>query len=84
MNINKSGKMYYIKKNMIETNKQLLDRGWYIANGLHLEDNEVKTELQMKEMGKMSRMWMNMNVLECKYSGDMEKKIRDIEDKIFI
>jgi len=84
MNINKSGKFYYIKRNMIETNKQLINRAWYIVNGLHLEDNARKTEKEMKEMEKMSRIWMNGNVLQCRYSPEMENKVKDIEDKIFV
>jgi len=84
MNINKSGKFYYIKRNTIETDKQLIDRSWYIVNGLHLESNEKKTEKEMKNMEKISRMWMNQNVLECRYSPAMESKIKDIEDKIFV
>jgi len=84
MNINKSGKFYYIKRNMIETNKQLINRAWYVVNRLHLENNARKTEEEMKEMEKMSRIWMNSNVLECRYSPEMEKKVKDIEDKIFV
>jgi len=84
MNINKSGKFYYIKRSMIETDKQLIDRAWYVVNGLHLDNNDKRSEQDMKNMEKMSRMWMNLNVLECKYSPHMEKKIKEIEDKIFV
>lgn len=84
MNINKAGKFYYIKKNTIETNKQLIDRAWFVVNGLHLENNDIKTEHEVKDMERMSRIWMNCNVLECKYSDGMERKIKEIEDKIFV
>ena len=84
MNISKSGKFYYIKRNMVETNKQLINRAWFVVNGLHLENNQVKTKEEIKEMEKKSRIWMNGNVFGCKYSYEMENKIKEIEDKIFV
>jgi hypothetical protein len=84
MLINKCGRFYTIKKNETETTKQLIERGWFIVNSLHLDTTTKKNKEQMEESEKLSRLWFNINVLECKYSEDLEKKIQNIEDKIFV
>lgn len=84
MNINKSGKFYHIKKLETETTKQLIERSWFVVNSLHLETNKLETKEELKEMEKNSRIWFNIKVLGCKYPSDLEKKIRDIEAKIFV
>lgn len=84
MIINKSGKFYTIKRTDTETTKQLIERSWFIVNGLHLENNENKTIEEMKEMERNSRINFNMNILNCKYSDNVEKKIKDIEEQIFV
>lgn len=84
MQINKSGKLYLIERHEIETDKQLIERSWFIVNGLHLENNNTKSSEEIKEVEKYSRLSFNTNVLQCKYSDHIEKKIKDIEDKIFV
>ena len=84
MNINKCGKFYLIEQTETETTKQLIERGWFVVNNLHLEDSVRKTKEEMKKVEKNSRIWFNMNVLKCNYNRELEKKIRDIENKIFV
>ena len=84
MQINKSGKFYSIKRNGNETNAHLIERGWAIVNGLHLENNESKSHEEIKHMEKESRIMFNYNVLECRYPDNVEKRIKDLEKKIFV
>ena len=84
MLINKCGKLYSIKKNETETVKQSIERGWFAVNTLHL-DNDIKDlEESLTEAEKMSRLWVNINILECKYDDNIEKKIKEIEEKVFV
>ena len=84
MIINKCGKFYDIKATETETTKQLVERSWFIVNSLHLESKEPVNKEQMEEAEKDSRLWFNLNVLGCKYTDDIEKKIRSLEEKIFV
>lgn len=80
MNINKCGKFYTIKKANTETTKQLIERSWFVVNYIHLDNQET----DIKDAERMSRIWFNMRYLGCKYNDNFEKKIKDIEDKIFV
>ena len=84
MLINKCGKFYNIKQTETETTKQLIERSWFIVNSLHLDNVSLKEDREVKEAEKNSRLWFNMNTLGCKYPDDVEKKIRDIESKVFV
>lgn len=84
MQINKSGKLYYIERQEVETDKQLIERSWFIVNGLHLDNNNNKDTEEIAEMEKYSRLSFNTNVLQCNYPEHIEKKIKDIETKIFV
>lgn len=84
MNINKCGKFYYIKKKETETTKQLLERSWYTVNYLHLDNASVKDENQFNEALRQGRLWSNITNLKVSYQDDIQKKIEDIEKKVFI
>lgn len=84
MIINKSGKFYFIYRNNTETTDQLIKRSWFLVNNLHLENNEIKTIQKFKEEEKNSRLWFNIRILGCQYSQELEKKILEIEDKVFV
>ena len=47
-------------------------------------EKEKKSEKQLKEMEQKSRLWFNYNVLECKYPDYVEKKIKELEEKVFV
>ena len=84
MQINKSGKSYYIEQLSAETDKQLIERSWFIVNGLHLEDNKNRSEEELKRMEKNARLSFNMNVLRCKYPDHIEKMVEEVEKKVFV
>ena len=76
--------MYYINTMETETTKQIIDRSWFIVNTLHIENCENKEIEQFKNTEKDSRIRYNKNVLNCKYPHDIDKRIIDLEDKIYV
>ena len=84
MEINKLGKFYHINRNSTENDKQLIERSWFIVNSLHNDKEDTKVTIKdLTEAEKNSRIWFNKKFLECRYPEHVEKKIEDIESKIF-
>ena len=86
MDIYKNGYTYHIKRyGDIETDKQLIERAWFIVNYLHgnpsiggLEQtNEEITETQFENAVQKSKIWHNTKVLKCKYNIDGVEKADD-------
>lgn len=84
MLINKCGKFYNISKKETETIKHSIERSWFIVNKLHLDSVDSQDENTYQNTLRDSRLWYNLKILECKYDEDTEKKIKEIEDKIFV
>lgn len=84
MLVNKCGKFYHIEKTTSETIKQSIERSWFVVNHLHLEDSLVKTKEEFEESEKISRIHFNIKVLDCSYSEELNKKIEDLENKVFV
>ena len=85
MNINKCGKFYEIKKTETETTKQLIERSWFVVNSIHLKKiEEIDLNIDLKNAEKDSRLWFNYKILGCKYTSEIEKKINEIEEQIFV
>lgn len=84
MIINKCGKFYQIKPQETETIKHLIERSWFIVNNLHLDSVNNKTQEEYENSEKESRLWYNLKVLGCTYDNKTQKKIEEIEEKIFV
>ena len=78
MEISKNGYVFYVKRYGIETDKELIQRSWFIMNGLSNSINDNNIDKEFKKIEKISYIWHNMNNLKCKYPDDI------IEDVISI
>ena len=78
MEISKNGYIFYIKRYGIETDKELIQRSWFIMNGLSNIINDNNIDKEFKKIEKISYMWHNMNNLKCKYSDDITENILSI------
>lgn len=85
MNIYKNGFTYYIERyGPTETDKQLIERSWFIVNYLHNEVSESITELKFEEAIQKSKIWHNMKVLKCKYDLKIMNEINDISQSYYV
>ena len=72
MEISKNGYVFYIKRYGIETDKELIQRSWFIMNGLsNIMMNDDNIEKEFKKIEKTSYICHNINNLKCKYSDDI-------------
>lgn len=72
MEISKNGYTFYIDKLETETDKQLIQRSWFIVNQLNEIDENL--EENFNKAVRLSRIWHNIKNLNCKYND----KIMDI------
>jgi len=74
MEISKNGYTFYINRLQIETDKQLIQRSWFIVNQLNDINNEIYTE-KFNELTRLSRIWHNIKNLKCKYPNEIMEAI---------
>lgn len=55
---------------------------YYIERSKFIVAQEPKTENELKEIIRLSRVYINIEKRECKYSDDMMKKIEKMKEKI--
>tara|TARA_A100000164_G_C21796111_1_gene718269 strand:- start:270 stop:503 length:234 start_codon:yes stop_codon:yes gene_type:complete len=72
----KNGKIIIINKNDKETNYTLSKRGWFIINQ-NINDNK-----ELKELEKMSNLWINTKKLKCSYPNNIMNKLYFMEKKL--
>ena len=60
------------------TDKELIQRSWFIMNGLSNIINDNNIDKEFKKIEKISYIWHNMNNLKCKYSDDITENILSI------
>ena len=66
MEISKNGYSFFIDRMNIETDKELIQRSWFIVNQLNdMDDGNFVLKFQKAE--KLSRLWHNIKNLQCKY-----------------
>ncbi len=81
MEIYKNGYSYYIERYGIETDKELIERSWFIVNQLHNENsvnNEHVSDSVFENAVKNSILMHNMKVLKCKYTEENTIKITEL------
>jgi hypothetical protein len=66
MEISKNGYTFYIERLEIETDKQLIQRSWFIVNQLNEIDNENLAK-DFEKAVRLSRIWHNIKNLKCEY-----------------
>ena len=77
MEISKNGYTFFIGKMDTETDKELIQRSWFIVNQLdELDSENFKTKFE--KTVKMSRIWHNIKYLHCKY---IEPVMSNISEK---
>ena len=74
MEISKNGYTFYIDKLQTETDKQLIQRSWFIVNQLNDINDENFTEKLNKSV-RLSRIWHNIKNLKCKYINEIMEAI---------
>jgi len=87
MDIYKNGFTYHIERyGPTETDKQLIERGWFIVNYLHNEPTTelLVSELKFEEAVQKSKIWHNMKVLKCKYTSKIMNEIKEISQSYYV
>ena len=74
MEISKNGYSFFIGRMNIETDKELIQRSWFIVNQLNDMDDE-NFVLKFKKAEKLSRLWHNIKNLQCKYHPNIMDEI---------
>jgi len=82
MEISKNGYTFYIAKLEIETDKQLIQRSWFIVNQLN-EINDGNLEENFNKAVRLSRIWHNIQNLNCKYDDNIMDIISNKQFKHF-
>jgi hypothetical protein len=76
MEISKNGFSFFIEKLETETDKQLIERSWFIVNQLDdLDSTNLKKKFE--NAVKESRLWSNIRNLNCKYIESIMNRISD-------
>lgn len=70
------GKSYNIYREENETDTVFYERASFIIA------QEPATGAEIKEVLKLSRVWINMNFRQCRYSTDLEDKTVAMSNKI--
>ncbi len=70
MEINIDGYTYYFKNEEQLEEKVFIDRCWYIAR------NKPKDIESFNKFEKYSRVWSNMNNLNCRYNSELEELVK--------
>jgi len=66
MEISKNGYTFFIEKIETETDKQLIQRSWFIVNQMEeIDCDNFKTKFE--EAVRLSRLWHNIKNLHCTY-----------------
>ena len=76
MEISKNGFSFFIEKLETETDKQLIERSWFIVNQLDDLDS-INLKKKFENAVKESRLWSNIRNLNCKYIESIMNKISD-------
>jgi hypothetical protein len=82
MEISKNGYSFYIERLEIETDKQLIQRSWFIVNQLNDIENENLTK-DLEKAVRLSRIWHNIRNLKCKYHNQIMNTIDNKQSRHF-
>ncbi len=82
MEISKNGYTFYIDRLETETDKQLIQRSWFIVNQLNEIDDE-NLEENFNKAVRLSRIWHNIKNLNCKYNDNIMDIISNKQLKHF-
>lgn len=77
MEICKNGNIYFIPRIEKETEQQLINRGWLIANQKPSNLDEFKKLLNLSEL------WHYYYYYGCEYNSDIMIKLVEINKKLF-
>ena len=78
MEISKNGYSFFIEKAETETDKELIQRSWFIVNQLEdLDSENYKKKFQYAV--KESRIWANIKNLKCNYIEPVMNRISEKE-----
>lgn len=73
MEISKKGKSLLLVKDNNESNEIFLERMWFIVSQDTIDDETIK----------LSKIWINIKYLECRYSPYIYNKVVNMSKKIF-
>ena len=73
MEFKKNNKSIILYKDKYESNDMFLDRGWFIIS------QRYNNNYQYDEIMKMSKLYVNIKYLNCKYDKDIMNKINFLE-----
>jgi hypothetical protein len=69
------GNNYFIRREKFETNEEYNDRSWFIVK------NQPKTEEELTLITRYSFFWLNNKYLYTKYSPEIMKKLKEMNEK---
>ena len=61
-----------MSKSIFETEESYLKRKWFIGNYLKYQNNNKSSE---NDAERLSKIWVNMIMLHCRYPPSIEKQI---------
>ena len=74
MEFNKNGQSIFLQKKDEESDDIFYEKGWFIIS------QDLKKYKNLNKLIVYAKIWINMKYRKCKYSDNIEKKIKEMEN----